>query len=206
MICSAAMMLVGLTGGVATGKSTVAKMFRQCGAVVIDADELAREVVRPGKPAWREIVMAFGKSILHPDRTIDRHALGAIVFHDKKNLRRLERIIHPRVAREQAKLAKRAERKDPKAIVIYDVPLLFEADIDKRVDKIIVVTADRDTQIARLRKRNGLSRSEALRRIRNQLPLAKKRRLANYVLDGTKDRKRLAGEVFTLLEDLRPLS
>ncbi len=200
------MMLVGLTGGVATGKSTVAKMFRQCGAVVIDADELAREVVRPGKPAWREIVMAFGKSILHPDRTIDRHALGAIVFHDKKNLRRLERIIHPRVAREQAKLAKRAERKDPKAIVIYDVPLLFEADIAKHVDKIIVVTADRDTQIARLRKRNGLSRSEALRRIRNQLPLAKKRRLANYVLDGTKDRKRLAGEVFTLLEGLRPLS
>lgn len=200
------MMLVGLTGGVATGKSTVAKMFRQCGAVVIDADELAREVVRPGKPAWREIVMAFGKSILHPDRTIDRHALGAIVFHDKKNLRRLERIIHPRVAREQAKLAKRAEKNDPKAIVIYDVPLLFEADIDKRVDKIIVVTADRDTQIARLRKRNGLSRSEALRRIRNQLPLAKKRRLAHYVLDGTKDRKRLAGEVFTLLEDLRPLS
>jgi dephospho-CoA kinase len=90
--------------------------------------------------------------------------------------------------------------------VIYDVPLLFEADIDKRVDKIIVVTADRDTQIARLRKRNDLSRSEALRRIRNQLPLTKKRRLANYVLDGTKDRKRLVREVSKLLEDLRPLS
>lgn len=199
------MMLVGLTGGVATGKSTVAKMFGQCGAIVIDADELAREVVQPGKPAWREIVRTFGRGILHPDRTIDRHALGAIVFHDKKNLRRLERIIHPRVAREQTKLAKRAEKNDSKAIVIYDVPLLFEAGIDKRVDKIIVVTADRDTQIARLRKRNGLSRSEALRRIRNQLPLAKKRRLAHYILDGTKDRKRLAGEVFKLLEDLRTL-
>ncbi|WHZ29621.1 MAG: Dephospho-CoA kinase [Nitrospira sp.] len=205
MVCSAAMMLVGLTGGVATGKSTVAKMFGQCGAIVIDADELAREVVQPGKPAWREIVRTFGRGILHPDRTIDRHALGAIVFHDKKNLRRLERIIHPRVAREQTKLAKRAEKNDSKAIVIYDVPLLFEAGIDKRVDKIIVVTADRDTQIARLRKRNGLSRSEALRRIRNQLPLAKKRRLAHYILDGTKDRKRLAGEVFKLLEDLRTL-
>ena len=206
MVCSAAMMLVGLTGGVATGKSTVAKMFGQCGAIVIDADELAREVVQPGKPAWREIVRTFGRGILHPDRTIDRHALGAIVFHDKKNLRRLERIIHPRVAREQTKLAKRAEKNDSKAIVIYDVPLLFEAGIDKRVDKIIVVTADRDTQIARLRKRNGLSRSEALRRIRNQLPLAKKRRLAHYILDGTKDRKRLGREVFTLLEDLRALS
>ena len=112
------MILIGLTGGVATGKSTVAKMFEKCGAIVIDADELAREVVQPGKPAWREIVRTFGRGILHPDRTIDRHALGAIVFHDKKNLRRLERIIHPRVAREQIKLAKRAEKKDPKAIVI----------------------------------------------------------------------------------------
>lgn len=200
------MMLVGLTGGVATGKSTVAKMFRRRGAIVIDADELARDVVQPGKPAWREIVMAFGKGILHPDCTIDRHALGAIVFHDKKNLRRLERIIHPRVAREQAKLVKRAEKKDPQAVVIYDVPLLFEVGIDKRVDRIIVVTADRETQITRLRKRNGLSRSEALRRIRNQLPLAKKRRLANYILDGTRDRKRLAKEVFKVLEDLRPPS
>ncbi|MFY4727714.1 dephospho-CoA kinase [Nitrospira sp. BLG_2] len=205
MICSAAMMLVGLTGGVATGKSTIAKMFRQCGAIVIDADELARDVVQPGKPAWREIVMAFGRGILHPDSTIDRHALGAIVFRDKKNLRRLERIIHPRVARQQVKLAKQAEKRNPHAVVIYDVPLLFEAGIDKRVDKIIVVTADRETQIARLRKRNGLSRSEALRRIRNQLPLTKKRRLANYILDGTRDRRRLAREVFKLFKDLRPL-
>jgi len=197
------MMLVGLTGGVATGKSTVAKMFGQCGAVVIDADELAREVVRPGKPAWRESVMAFGRGILHPDCTIDRHALGAIVFHDKKNLRRLERIIHPRVAREQIRLAKRAAKKDPKAIVIYDVPLLFEAGIDKRVDKVIVVTADQNTQLVRLRKRNGLTRAEALRRTRSQMPLTKKRRLADYVLDGTKNRKQLIREVSKLLEDLR---
>jgi dephospho-CoA kinase len=200
------MMLVGLTGGVATGKSTVARMFRQCGAVVIDADELAREVVQPGKPAWREIVRMFGKGILHPDRTIDRHALGAIVFHDKKNLRRLERIIHPRVAREQQRLTKQATTKDPKAVVIYDVPLLFEAGIDKRVDKVIVVTADQHAQLVRLRKRNGLSQSEALRRIRSQLPLAKKRRMANYILSGTKNRKQLAKEVSKLLDDLRALN
>jgi dephospho-CoA kinase len=200
------MILVGLTGGVATGKTTVATMFRRCGAVVIDADELAREVVQPGKPAWREIVRTFGRQILNPDRTINRHALGTIVFHDKKKLRRLEGIIHPRVAREQARLTRQASRSNPKAVVVYDVPLLFEAGIDKRVDKIAVVTADRDTQIARLKKRNGLTRTDALRRIKSQMPLSHKRRRADYVLDGTTDRKRLAGEVAKILAELRSTS
>jgi dephospho-CoA kinase len=200
------MMLVGLTGGVATGKSTVSKMFKQFGAVVIDADALAREIVQPGKPAWREIIRVFGKDMLNRDRTINRHSLGTMVFHDKKKRRRLELIIHPRVAREQTKLAKQAGKKDPHAIVIYDVPLLFEAHIDKRVDKVIVVTADHKTQLDRLRKRNGLSRAEALRRIRSQLPLAQKRRLADYVLDGTKNRRQLAREVSQVLEDLRTLN
>lgn len=200
------MIFVGLTGGVATGKTTVANMFRRCGAVVIDADELARQVVTPGKPAWRDIVRTFGKQILKPDRTINRHALGAIVFHDKKKLRRLERIIHPRVAREQARLTKQAARKDPKAVVVYDVPLLFEAGIDKRVDKIIVVTADRDTQVARLKKRNGLTRAEALRRIKSQMPMSKKRRFADYVVDGTTVPKHLEAHVSAILEDLRSIS
>lgn len=160
-------------------------MFRQCGAVVIDADELARDVVKPGRPAWREIVKSFGWTVLNPDRTLNRHALGAIVFGNRTKLRRLAQIIHPRVAREQARLTSQAMRRDPKAVVIYDVPLLFEAGIDKRVDKIIVVTADRETQIARLKKRNGLTRAEAVRRIRSQAPLTKKVRLADFVLQGT---------------------
>ena len=185
MISSAAMILVGLTGGIATGKSTIAKMFKRCGAVVIDADELAREVVKPGKPAWREIVKTFGKTVLNPDRTLNRHALGAIVFGNRTKLRQLERMIHPRVAREQARLTRQAARKDPNAVVIYDVPLLFEAGIDKRVDTIIVVSTDRETQIARLKKRNGLTRAEAVRRIRSQMPLANKARLADFVLQGT---------------------
>jgi dephospho-CoA kinase len=199
------MILIGLTGGVATGKSTVAKMFKKCGAIVIDADELAREVVQPDKPAWRDIVRRFGKSVLSSDRTINRLRLGQIVFRDRGKLRQLERIIHPRVAAEQKRLTRHASRKDPNAVVIYDVPLLFEAGIDKRVDKVIVVFADRETQIARLKKRNGLSRSEALRRIRNQMPMAKKRRLADYVLDATKNRKQVTEEVSKLLENLRSL-
>lgn len=179
------MILIGLTGGVATGKSTVAKMFKQCGAIIIDADELAREVVLPGKPAWRCIVRQFGKSVLNADRTINRQALGAIVFSRPVKRRVLERLIHPRVAREQRRLTREAARKDPSAVVIYDVPLLFEAGIDKRVDKIIVVTADQSTQITRLKNRNGLTRAEALRRIRSQMPLSEKLRKADMVIDGT---------------------
>ena len=201
-----AMILVGLTGGVATGKSTVAKMFKRCGAIVIDADELAREVVEPGKPAWHAIVRAFGKSILRPDRSLDRHALGAVVFGNRTKLRRLERIIHPRVAREQARLTKAIARKHPNAVVIYEVPLLFEAGVDKRVDKIIVVTAEQATQIARLKIRNGLSRTEALRRISSQMPLAKKTQQADHVLNGTLPRQSLRKQVGQLFRSLRLLA
>ncbi len=200
------MILVGLTGGVATGKSTVAEMFTQCGALVIDADQLARDVVEPGKPAWREIVKTFGKTILNPDRSLNRQALGAIVFRHPAKRRALETIIHPRVAREQVRLTREAARQDPQSVVIYDVPLLFEAGIDKRVDQTIVVTADRNTQIARLKKRNGLSRAEALRRIRSQMPLVKKIRRADQVLHGTLPRPALRKQVGQLFKSLRCLA
>jgi dephospho-CoA kinase len=184
------MILVGLTGGVATGKSTVAKMFKQYGAVVIDADELAHDAVKPDKPAWRQIVKAFGKAVLNPDQTLNRRELGALVFGNRAKLRQLERIIHPRVAREQQRL----------------VRLLFEAGVDKRVDTTIVVTADRDTQIARLKKRNGFSRAEAIRRIRSQMPLAKKIQRANHVLNGTFPRPSLRKQVGQLFKNLRLLA
>ncbi len=206
MLCSTTMILVGLTGGIATGKSTVAKMFKQCGAVVIDADELAHDVVKPGKPAWREIVELFGKTLLNQDRSLNRQALGSIVFRNPIKRRQLERIIHPRVAREQVRLTKAIARKDPKAVVIYEVPLLFEAGVDKRVDKIIVVTADRETQIARLMKRNGLSRAEAIRRVKSQMPLAKKIERADHMLSGILPRPSLRRHVDQLLKHLRLLA
>jgi dephospho-CoA kinase len=206
MISSRRMILVGLTGGVATGKSTIAKMFERCGAYTIDADLLARKVVEPGTPAWRAIVREFGRTILNPDHTLDRRAISAIVFANPTKLRRLERIVHPRVAREQAKLTREAARKDPRAVVIYDVPLLFEAGIDTRVEKIIVVTADRHTQITRLKSRNGLTRAEALRRIRSQMPVKSKAAAADYLLDGTTARSRLLGQVTRLYRTLRRLA
>ena len=199
------MILVGLTGGVATGKSTVAMMFKQCGAAVINADLLARQVVEPGKPAWRAIVKLFGKTVLNQDRSLNRQALGSIVFRNRTKLRQLERIIHPRVAREQQRLVRQIAKDKPRAVVIYEVPLLFEAGVDKRVDTTIVVTADRETQIARLKKRNGLSRAEAIRRIRSQMPLAKKTQQADHLLNGTLPRPSLRRQVGQLFRSLRLL-
>jgi dephospho-CoA kinase len=196
------MIVVGLTGGIATGKSTVAQMFKRGGAVIIDADQLARDVVRPGKPAWREIVKVFGEGVLNSNRSINRHALGEIVFHNRRKLRRLEHIIHPRVAREQQRLARRIAERSPDALIVYEVPLLFESGAHKRVDKIVVVTADRETQIARLKQRNGLTRTEALRRINNQMPLARKVRRADVVLNGTGDKAVVKQEVRRLIQNL----
>lgn len=176
--------LVGLTGGVATGKSTVAQMFHQCGASIIDADLLARQVVEPERPAWRDIVKTFGRGILRPDRTIDRAGLAKIVFADYRKLRQLGAIIHPRVAREQAKQVRAIAEHHPDAVVVYDAPVLIEARAHQRMDRLVVVTAQRDTQVARLQRRNGLSRAEALRRIRSQLPLSRKCALADDILDG----------------------
>ena len=193
------MIVVGLTGGIATGKSTVAQMFKRCGAVVIDADQLARDVVRPGKPAWRDIVDVFGRGVLNSNRSINRQALAAIVFGDRRKLRRLERIIHPRVAREQQRLTRHIAERSPHAVVVYEVPLLFESGAHKRVDKIIVVTADRETQITRLKRRNRLGRQQALRRIKNQMALERKVSRADVVLDGTNDKVALRKEVRRLL-------
>jgi dephospho-CoA kinase len=176
--------LVGLTGGVATGKSTVAQMFHRCGAYIIDADILARQVVEPGQPAWCDIVSAFGRGILKPDRTIDRAMLGAVVFRDHRKLKRLGAIIHPRVAREQARLARAIGGKNPHSVIIYDAPVLIEAGAHTRMDRLVVVTARQRTQVARLQRRNGLNHAEALRRIRSQMSLSQKRRLADDVIDG----------------------
>ncbi|BFU95829.1 MAG: Dephospho-CoA kinase [Nitrospira sp.] len=200
------MILVGLTGGVATGKSTVARMFEQCGATVISADVLAREVVRPDKSAWRDIVAEFGRSILKPDRTIDRRRLGDIVFHNPRKRRKLEHIIHPRVARLQARQTRQATKQNRHAVIIYEVPLLFEAGVDKRVARIVVVTAPRSIQIARLKTRDGLLRNESLRRIDSQLPMNRKIARADAVLNGAAPLPALRAEVRKLYRQFQRLS
>lgn len=200
---SSGMLLIGLTGGVATGKSTVARLLKACGAVIIDADALARQVVQPGKPAWRDIVRLYGEQVLETDRTLNRPALAHIVFRNPRQLRTLSSIIHPRVAREQSRLTRDIARKDPNALIVYDVPLLFEARVDSRVDRIVVVAADRETQITRLQRRNHLTRAEAQRRIRSQMPLASKIKQADYVIEGALPLAQLTRAVKDLYVELR---
>ncbi len=181
-------------------------MFQDCGAVLIDADVLARKVVEPGRPAWRDIVRVYGPRILRPDRTLDRPALAKIVFSHPAKLKRLNKIVHPRVAREQARLAREIEQKDPHAVIIYDAPLLIEAGAHERMDRVIVVSTDRKTQIARLQRRNRMNTTEALRRIRSQMPLAKKVSLSDYVIDGKLPPTQLRHAVSAIFEDLKRLA
>ena len=192
------MVVVGLTGGLASGKTTVANFFKSLGARIIDADQLARTVVKPGKAAWRDILREFGPQVLASDKTINRQALATIVFHSPKKLKILQKIIHPRVAREQAKQAKIIQQHSPHAVIIYDAALLLEAGAQKRMDHVIVVTADRTTQITRACRRDGLTKTQALRRIKQQMPLRDKLKYADTVLDGTWPRSRLRRAVRSL--------
>ena len=199
------MLVVGLTGGLATGKSTVAKLFEQCGAAIIDADMLSRHVVEPGKPAWQDIVRHYGQKVFHADRTLNRQALADIVFQNPRQLEILNRIVHPRVSREQTRLVRELANANPKGIVVYDAPLLIEAGAHTRMDKIVVVATNRQTQIARLQTRNHLNRSEALRRIRTQLPLRDKLSHADYVIDGRLPMAELRQVIKQIYSELKTL-
>jgi len=196
------MLLVGLTGGIATGKSTVSQFFVECGGQLIDADVLAREVVKPGRPALQQIVDAFGKDMLRPDGTLDRDRLGKAVFGDAKKRARLNAIVHPDVAVEQERRCREIAAKTPHAVVIYDAALLIEANAHPRMDRLIIVTADEQTQLARLQARDHLSAEEARARIAAQMPLAEKIKLADYVIDGTLPPEKLRAEVRRIYEDL----
>jgi len=178
-------LLVGLTGGIATGKSTVANLLRDLGAEIIDADVLAREVVEPGEPALDEIVAEFGRGVLEPTGRLDRKALGAIVFAEPERRRTLEAITHPRIReRFQRGLDALAARDFP-GLVFFDAAVMIESGNYRNMDRLVVVVADEPTQIARLMARDGVDREEALRKIRSQMPLAEKAKLADYVIDNS---------------------
>ncbi|HEY6009461.1 MAG TPA: dephospho-CoA kinase [Geobacteraceae bacterium] len=182
------MHIIGLTGGIASGKSTVAAILQRLGVPVVDADQLAREVVRPGQPAHAAIVAAFGPEILDPDRSINRPRLGQVVFADPEARRRLEAITHPAIRRAaEEKLATLAQAGN--RVAIYMAPLLVEAGVMSRVDEIWVVYVDRETQLERLIRRDGMSRDEALGRLAAQMPMEEKRLYGRVVIDnrGSRD-------------------
>ena len=179
------MLNVGLTGGIACGKSTVAGMFVKKGAYLIDFDELAHKVQEQGKPAWQRVVDLFGKEILGRDGTIDRIKLGNIVFTDKKKLTELNKTVHPFVYQEWDAQLQKISKEDLHAIVLSDIPLLFEGRKHHLFDLTMLVLIEPEEQIRRLMARNHISREKAQNRLKSQMPIKEKIALADIVIDNT---------------------
>lgn len=177
------MYLIGLTGGIASGKSTIARRLAEHGAVHIDADQLARAAVEPGTPALTAIVERFGPAVLAEDGSLDRAALGAIVFSHPESLEALNAIVHPAVRELTAQRITAAEEADPDAVVVYDVPLLVEAQVPHRFDAVVVAHAGAATRISRLTGTRGMTEDEARRRISNQASDDERLAIADVVID-----------------------
>jgi len=175
-------LVIGVTGGIASGKSTISNMIKSLGFVVIDADMAAREVVMPGEIAYQKIVEAFGKEILLDNGEIDRTKLGSIVFHQEEKRLLLNGIVHPAVRKRMLADKDAAIEKGEKT-VFMDIPLLFESKLTYMVDHTILVYVDEDVQLKRLMERNQLTKEEALARIQSQMPLKEKKALADAVIN-----------------------
>jgi dephospho-CoA kinase len=199
------MLIVGLTGGVASGKTTVSQVLKKEGAHIIDADQIARELVQPHKPAWNELIRAFGKEILQEDGSIHRKKLADKVFGDLKQRKVLNQILHPRIKEEMDRRTKEIGQKDPEAIVVIDAPLLVELGAHRKVDKLIVVTSTPIQQIERLKERDGRGPEEALGIFSAQMPVEEKVKLADIVIrnEGSlEEMEKRAREVFQELKKL----
>jgi dephospho-CoA kinase len=197
------MLIVGLTGGVASGKTAVSRVLREEGAYIIDADQIARELVQPRKPAWNEIIRAFGKEILQEDGSIHRKKLADKIFTDPEQRKVLNRILHPRIKEEIDRRAKMIGQKDPEAIVVIDAPLLVELGMHHKVDRLIVVTSTQIQQMERLKKRDGRSPEEALKLFASQMLVEEKEKLGDFVIrneESLEEMKKRAKEVFKALK------
>jgi dephospho-CoA kinase len=198
--------LVGLTGGMGSGKSLAAKFFAEQGAHIIDADQLSRELVRPGHPALKEIIDAFGEDILEPSGNLDREKLAKIIFDDTENKSALEAILHPKViVREQEKYLS-IIASNPSAIVIVDAALLIESGNYKNVDKVIVVQSREEQQVQRILSRGFQSYDQAIARIKNQMSFEKKSKYADYILDNqsqAEDLRQKVQEIYAILLNIQ---
>lgn len=196
--------LFGLTGGLGSGKSTVAELFRSAGVPVLDADRIAREVVEPGTDGLAEVVRVFGEGVLRPDGSLDRGRLAALVFGDDAQRRQLNAILHPRIASRTLELAAALEEKGDR-FACYEAALLVENGLADAFRPLVVVAAPEEVQVARAVLRDSCTESEARARIRAQLPLQAKVAAADYVIDNGGDRAltlRQAREVLAAVADL----
>lgn len=197
-----ALRVFGLTGGIGSGKSTVATLLRERGVPVVDADELAREAVAPGSAGLAEVVAAFGPEVLGADGGLDRKRVGALVFADSSARKRLNGITHPIVRRLSQERFADLDRQGVN-LAAYDVPLLFEVGLESALRPVVVVAVSEATQLARVLGRDGMSEGEARARIAAQLPMAEKRAKADFVLENDGSREELARQLDALLPRLR---
>jgi dephospho-CoA kinase len=194
-------LVVALTGNIASGKSEVARIFADLGATVIDADELAREVVRPGMPALASIVSRWGDRVLNPDGTLNRAAMRAIIFADAMERKSLNEIIHPEVRKLRDQLVEEARARGD-TVVVAAIPLLFEAGLEREYDRVVLVDAPDDVRLARLVQRRGIGAVEARRMMAAQMPAASKRLRADAVIDNDADLKALRRSVEQVWNEL----
>ncbi|ECB9798081.1 dephospho-CoA kinase [Listeria monocytogenes] len=190
---------IGLTGSVATGKSTVSNMIQQAGIPLVDADIAARKVVEPGTEGLKEIVAYFGEEILLADGTLDRAKLGEIIFKDKEKREKLNEITHPRVKDYMLEARERFFRAGEE-LVFFDIPLLFESHLESLVDQIVVVWTTPETELKRLMERNNLTKEDALRRIESQMGIDEKARKADFVIDNNESLEKTQKQVYTFIE------
>ncbi len=199
------MLRAGLTGGIATGKSTVGLMFVELGCHLIDSDRITHELFEPGHPVNREVAAAFGDRVTGPDGRIDRSVLGGIVFEDPQARAKLNAIVHPAVIARQQEWLRQMEAADPHGIAIVDAALMIEIGTYRNYDKVIVVTCAPGIQQQRLRLRSGLSEEQIERRIASQMPMAEKTKFADFVIDnsgGLPETRRQVQEVYEKLRRL----
>lgn len=199
-------LLAGLTGGMGSGKSTVGKLFQSLGAYVLDADEICRLLVEPEKPAWLEIINLLGSAVLKSDQTLDRQKIADIIFKDPEKKKALEAILHPRVMEEEQAIYKDIVKDDPGALVIIDAALLIESGNYRKVDKVVVIACDEETQLHRIMAKNRFSREDAQRRLQQQMPLQEKIKFADYVLHNDSGLSELEEKVEALFHQLKQLA
>ncbi|MGE6375676.1 dephospho-CoA kinase [Peribacillus muralis] len=192
--------IIGITGGIASGKSSVSLYLQELGFTIIDADLASRAVVEPGEEAYQQVLRAFGEDILLADGTIDRAKLGAIIFHDREKRLQLNGIVHPAV-RKWMSLKTEEALAAGKETVFMDIPLLFESKLTYMVEKTLLIYADERVQLERLMNRNGLSEADALARIHSQMPLADKKDLADAVIDNNGELTETKKQVRAILDD-----
>jgi dephospho-CoA kinase len=187
--------IAGLTGGIASGKSVVAGMFRELGAVIVESDRIGHDVILPGGPAYDDVVSAFGRSIIREDGTVDRDRLGAIVFHDAGKRQLLESMTHPHIIRVIRESVTSAFMSGNAPMVMVESALLYETGLYLGFESIVVVYVERETQKKRLMLRNGLDEAEAEARIASQMPLDEKAQRAQFVIDNSWDLERTRSQV-----------